>query len=33
MRYKVPTSLELEDREMRDGIVWRVTAGQQFIQA
>lgn len=25
MRYEVPTSLELEDREMRDGIVWRVT--------
>lgn len=23
-RYDVPTSLELEDREMRDGIVWRV---------
>ena len=33
IRYEVPTSLELEDREMRDGIVWRVTAGQQFIQA
>ena len=26
IRYEVPTSLELEDREMRDGIVWRVTA-------
>lgn len=25
IRYDVPTSLELEDREMRDGIVWRVT--------
>ena len=24
MRYEVPTSLELEDREMRDGVVWRV---------
>lgn len=24
-RYQVPTSLELEDREMRDGVVWRVT--------
>lgn len=24
-RYEVPTSLELEDREMRDGIVWQVT--------
>jgi len=23
-RYEVPTSLELEDREMRDGVVWRV---------
>lgn len=23
-RYGVPTSLELEDREMRDGIVWRM---------
>lgn len=23
-RYDVPTSLELEDRKMRDGIVWRV---------
>ena len=24
IRYEVPTSLELEDREMRDGVVWRV---------
>jgi predicted nicotinamide N-methyase len=24
MRYEVPTSLELEDREIRDGVVWRV---------
>lgn len=24
IRYKVPTSLELEDREIRDGVVWRV---------
>lgn len=24
-RYEVPTSLELEDREMRDGVVWRVS--------
>ena len=27
MRYEVPTSLELEDREMRDGVVWRVPGG------
>lgn len=26
-RYEVPTSPELEDREMRDGIVWRVPQG------
>ena len=25
-RYTVPTSLELEDRESRDGIVWEVMA-------
>ena len=25
IRYQVPTSLELEDREMRDGVVWRVS--------
>ena len=25
IRYEVPTSLELEDREMRDGVVWRVS--------
>lgn len=27
MRCEVPTSLELEDREMRDGVVWRVPGG------
>ena len=27
MRYEVPTSLELEDREMRYGVVWRVPGG------
>ena len=27
MRYEVPTSLELEDREMRDGVVWRIPGG------
>jgi predicted nicotinamide N-methyase len=26
-RYRVPTTLELEDREVRDGIVWRMAAG------
>ena len=28
-RYLVPTSLELEDRESRDGIVWQVIAANQ----
>jgi predicted nicotinamide N-methyase len=26
-RYQVPTSRELEDREMREGVVWRVLGG------
>src|SRR5712691_6176969 len=28
-RYEVPTSRELEDREAREGVVWRVLAGEE----